>query len=137
MKKFIFSLCAIAFASFLVHAQDTPAVDDATITVKKIEKKTKASYTESYNADENEKKVVVKKAAYSGSTNTLNTNSKKRTLSEAANSQKNKVGEKEATLARKNKAAEKNKVVKTKVTKSKARVKVIDSEDDDDENNNK
>jgi hypothetical protein len=135
MKKFIFTLCAIAFASFLVQAQDTPSVDDATITVKKIEKKSKASYTDSYNADDDTKKVVVKKAAYSGSTNTLNTNSKKPTLTKAAYSQKNKVGD-DAALTRKNNAAKKNKVVKTKVTKSKARVKVMDS-DDDDENNNK
>ena len=123
MKKFIFTFCAIAFTSFLVQAQDTPSVDDATITVKKIEKKTKASYTDSYSADDDTKKIVVKKATYSGSTNAVNTNSKKTTLSDA-------------TLMRKNNAAEKNKVVKTKVTKSKARVKVMDS-DDDDENNNK
>ena len=136
MKKFIFTFCAIAFTSFLVQAQDTPSVDDATITVKKIEKKTKASYTDSYSADDDTKKIVVKKATYSGSTNAVNTNSKKTTLSETAYSQKNKVGESDATLMRKNNAAEKNKVVKTKVTKSKARVKVMDS-DDDDENNNK
>ncbi len=135
MKKFIFTLCAIAFASFLVQAQDTPAVDDATITVKKIEKKSKASYTDSNSADDDTKKVVVKKATYSGSTNTVNTNSKKPTLTEAVYSQKNKVGD-DAALTRKNNAAKKNKVVKTKVTKSKARVKVMDS-DDDDENNNK
>jgi len=134
MKKFIFTLCAIAFSSFLVQAQDTPKIDDATITVKKIEKKTKASYTDYYNADDNTKKVVVKKVSYSGSTNTVNINSKKPTLSETAYSQKSKVGD-DATLTRKNNAAEKNKVVKTKVTKSKARVKVMDS-DDDDENNN-
>ena len=61
MKKFIFTFCAIAFTSFLVQAQDTPSVDDATITVKKIEKKTKASYTDSYSADDDTKKIVVKK----------------------------------------------------------------------------
>ena len=136
MKKIIFTLSAIVFSSFLVQAQDTPSVDDETVTVKKIQKNTKASFTETYNVDEDAKKVVVKKAAYSGSTNTMNTNSKIRTLVEAANSQKYKVTDKDAALSKKNKTAEKNKVVKTKVTKSKAQLKVIDS-DDDGENNNK
>lgn len=133
MKKIIFTLCAIAFSSLLVQAQDTPSLDDATITVKKVEKKTKASYTDYYNADDNTKKVVVKKATYSGSTDAVNTNSKKRTLTEAANSQKYKVTDKNPALSNKTKATEKNKVVTSKVTKTKVKVK---GDDDDDENNN-
>ena len=134
MKKFIFTLCAIAFSSLLVQAQDTPSLDDATITVKKVEKKTKASYTDYYNADDNMKKVVVKKATYSGSTNTVNTNSKKRTLTEAANSQKYKVTDKNPALSNKTKAAEKNKSVTAKETKNKNKAKLKGNNDD--ENNN-
>jgi len=136
MKKLIFTLSAIAFSSFIVQAQNTLTVDDKAVTVKKIQKNTKASYSETYNVDEDAKKVVVKKAAYSGSTNTMNTNSKILTLTEAANSQKYKVTDKDPALSKKNKTAEKNKVVKTKVTKSKTQVKDIDS-DDDGGNNNK
>ena len=133
MKKIIFAFCAIAFSGFLVQAQDTPTVDDATITVKKIEKKTKASYSDSYKVKEDKTKVVVKKAAYSESTDAVNTKSVR---SNAAAKVDYKESTNDASLTRKTKAVEKNKVVTSKETKTKVKVKGND-DDDDDENNNK
>jgi len=131
MKKIIFTLCAIAFSSFLVQAQNTLTVDDEAVTVKKIEKKTNASYSDSYKVKEDKTKVVVKKAAYTGSTDAVNTKSVR---SNAAATLNYKESNNDVAIPRKTKAAEKNKVVTSKVTKTKVKVK---GNDDDDENNNK
>ena len=133
MKKIIFTLCAIAFSSFLVQAQDTPTLDDATTTVKKIEKTTNASYSDSYKVKEDKTKVAVKKAAKTGSTDAVNTKS---VQSNTAATLKYKEVNDDVTIPRKTNAAEKNKVGTSKVTKTKVKVKGND-DDDDDENNNK
>jgi len=133
MNKIIFTFCAIAFSSFLVQAQDTPALDDATITVKKIEKKTKASYSDSHEVKGDKTKVVVKKAAYSESTDAVNTKSVRNNTAAKVDY---KESTNEASRTRKTKAVEKNKVVTSKETKKKVKVKGND-DDNNDENNNK
>lgn len=129
MKKIIFTLCAIAFSSLLVQAQDTPSLDDATITVKKVEKKTKASYSDSQKVKEDKTKVAEKKAAYTGSTDAGNTESVR---SNTAAKLDYKEGTNNASLTGKTKAAEKNKSVTAKENKNKAKLKG----NNDDENNN-
>ena len=133
MKKIIFTFCAIVFSSFLVQAQDTPTVDDATITVKKIEKKTKASYSDSHEVKGDKTKVVVKKAAYSESTDAVNTKSVRNNTAAKVD---NKESTNDASLTKKTKAVEKNKVVTSKETKNKVKSKGND-DDDGGENNNK
>ncbi|TDI77918.1 MAG: hypothetical protein E2O83_07205 [Bacteroidetes bacterium] len=129
MKKIIFTLCAIAFSSLLVQAQDTPSLDDTTITVKKVEKKAKASYSDSQKVKEDKTKVADKKAAYTGSTDAVNTESAR---SNTAAKLDYKEGTNNASLTGKTKAAEKNKSVTAKETKNKAKLKG----NNDDENNN-
>lgn len=131
MKKIIFTLCAIAFSSLLVQAQDTPSLDDATITVKKVEKKTKASYSDSQKVKEDKTKVADKKAAYTGSTDAVNTESVR---SNTAAKLDYKEGTNNASLTGKTKAAEKNKSVTAKETKTKNKAKLKGNNDD--ENNN-
>jgi len=131
MKKIIFTLCAIAFSSFLVQAQDTPTLDDATTTVKKVEKKTKAAYSDSHEVKADKTKAVVNKAAYSESTDAVKTKSVR---SNTAAKVDNKESTHDASLRGKNKAVEKNKVVTSKETKNKVKSK---GNDDDGENNNK
>ncbi|TDI71499.1 MAG: hypothetical protein E2O86_01745 [Bacteroidetes bacterium] len=129
MKKIIFTLYTIAFSSLLVQAQDTPSLDDATITVKKVEKKAKASYSDSQKVKEDKTKVADKKAAYTGSTDAVNTESVR---SNTAAKLDYKEGTNNASLTGKTKAAEKNKSVTAKETKNKAKLKG----NNDDENNN-